>query len=325
MKDASAQTLEQQRQTFLWFAGWKDAIVRPLTGDASPRRYFRVSSGTRSAIFMDASLNTESLAPFIQIDEHLRKLGFHAPKILARDPALGWLLLEDFGDQTFSNLLEAGADPRELYTLGTDVLVALHQKTEAIPAGLRAYDPARMLQDIELFLEWRTPGISTKAADEFRKVWSEALPAAHCVPSSLLLRDYHVANLMLLSNETGLQRAGLLDFQDAYAGPVTYDLISLLEDARRELPPGLREDMLQRYVEKFPALDRDAFATSLAVVAAQRHTRVLAIFERLSRRDAKHDYRRLHSPRVERRLQTALEHPMLAGVKNWMNRHAGQN
>jgi hypothetical protein len=158
---------------------------------------------------------------------------------------------------------------------------------------------------------------------EFRSAWREALPLAHQVPTSLLLRDYHAANLMLLAERLGVCQAGLLDFQDAYQGPIAYDLVSLLEDARRDVPEILREKMLARYLAHFPALDRNAFEISLAILAALRHTRVLAIFERLSRREKKHDYRNIHSARVERLLQRALRHPLLARVKSWMDRYAG--
>jgi hypothetical protein len=130
---------------------------------------------------------------------------------------------------------------------------------------------------------------------------------------------------MLLPERTGVRQAGLLDFQDAYRGPVTYDLVSLLEDARRDEPEELRERMLTRYAAQFPAIDKNLFETSLAVLAALRHARVLAIFERLARRDGRDEYRRLHSPRVEHLLQRALRHPALAAVKHWINRHAAQN
>ena len=141
------------------------------------------------------------------------------------------------------------------------------------------------------------------------------MPGAKCcrwriaVPASLLLRDYHVANLMLLPDRNGVRQAGLLDFQDAYQGPVTYDLVSLLEDARHDVPEDLRKKMIARYLAQFPSLDRNAFETSLAILAALRHTRVLAIFERLSRHEGKHDYQQLHSPRVERLLQKAAPLP----------------
>src|SRR5260221_14410360 len=159
------------------------------------------------------------------------------------------------------------------------------------------------------------------AKTEFRTVWLDVLPLAHQVPATLLLRDYHVANLMLLPGREGIRRAGLLDFQDAYQGPVTYDLVSLLEDARRDLPDGLKEKMIALYLAQFPNLDRKQFETSWAILAALRHTRVLAVFEKLSR-EGKSDYKRLHSPRVERLLQQALRHPTLAVLKNWFAKYA---
>ena len=307
---------------FLASTDWSDASCEPLTGDASARRYFRLRKTGQTAILMDSSQMLDSVAPFIRVGEHLARLDFSAPVILARDDERGFLLLEDFGDDTFARLLADSGETERLYALATDVLVALHQQAQAIPSGLRTYHPRQMLEDIELFLEWFTPGISDEGKAAYRKVWQDMLPLAHHVPASLLLRDYHVANLMLLPGRNGVRRAGLLDFQDAYQGPVTYDLMSLLEDARRDVPERLKAKMLARYLSSFPDLDREAFATSLAILAALRHTRVLAIFERLSHRDGKHDYKRLHSPRVERLLRHALSHPMLADVNRWFDNYA---
>ena len=308
---------------FLEAAGWGDAAREPLTGDASARKYVRLRKNNRTAILMDALRLPEIVAPFVRIDEHLRQLGFSAPEILARGEQNS-LLLEDFGDTTFAQLLDNGTEPEKLFTLATDVLIALHRHPQAIPESLRAYSPDAMLEDIELFLDWCAPGISETGRAEFRKAWREVLPVAHAVPASLLLRDYHAANLMLLPDRDGVRRAGLLDFQDAYQGPITYDLLSLLEDARRDVPEDLRNIMIARYLAQFPSLDRKAFEISMAILAALRHTRVLAIFEKLSR-EGKMDYKQLHSPRVARLLQTALAHPMLAGVKRWFDEYARQD
>ena len=307
---------------FLNTAGWGNATSEPLTGDASTRKYFHLEKDKRSAVLMDASSVPESVAPFIQISQHLHQLGFSVPAILARSDKKGLLLLEDFGDDSFARLLDNQGDPAKLYTLATDVLIALHRHPQAIPIGLRTYHPEKMLEDVGLFLEWCTPTISEAGKAEFKTVWREVLPLAHQVPASLLLRDYHVANLMLLPEREGVRQAGLLDFQDAYQGPITYDLVSLLEDARRDVPDDLRGKMVARYLAQSPALDRKAFEASMAILAALRHMRVLAIFERLSRNEQKHDYKKLYSPRVERLLQRALRHPMLAGVKQWMERYA---
>jgi hypothetical protein len=304
------------------FAHWQTAACEPLTGDASVRKYFRLRTERQTAILMDASQVPDSVGPFVRIAKHLRQIGFSAPEILSRDAENGLLLLEDFGDDTFARLLEKPHETEKLFTLATDVLIALHRHPQAVPENLRAYHPEKMLEDVELFVQWRTPHVSALEKEDFRAVWRAVLPLAHRVPESLLLRDYHVANLMWLPDRAGVRQAGLLDFQDAYRGPVTYDLISLLQDARRDVPAGLQEKMIARYLAAFPALDRELFETSLAILAAQRHARVLGIFERLARHEGKLDYRRLHSPRVERRLRHALQHPILADVKLWMERHA---
>ena len=314
-------TVADERATSA-FARWKSAASEPLTGDASARKYFRLRAANQTAILMDASRVPDSVGPFVRIANHLRHLGFSAPEILARDSENGMLLLEDFGDATFALLLEKSIEVESLYNLATDVLIALHQHPEAVPENLHGYEPENMLEDIELFVKWRTPNVTALEKEYFRAAWRVVLPLAHRVPASLLLRDYHVANLMLLSERNGIQQAGLLDFQDAYRGPVTYDLISLLQDARRDVPEALQKKLFARYLAAFPALDPEKFETSLAILAAQRHTRVLGVFERLARHDGKLNYRRLHSPRVERFLQKALCHPMLADVKNWMDRHA---
>src|SRR5882724_1119466 len=304
---------------FLDDTTWSDASCEPLTGDASARRYFRLQKGKQTAILMDASRIQEIVAPFIQINQHLQQLGFSVPTVLVRDDVHGFLLLEDFGDETFSHLLEKNFDTEKLFTLATDVLIALHKNPQAVPKDLRTYHPQKMFEDAELFEDVHE--ISERGRGEFKKIWLEALPLAHQVPVSLLLRDYHVTNLMLLSKREGVQQAGLLDFQDAYQGPVTYDLVSLLEDARRDLPFGLKDKMIARYLAQFPNLDRKQFETSMAILAALRHTRVLAVFEKLSR-EGKLDYKKLHPPRVERMLQEALRHPTLVELKNWFTKYA---
>ncbi len=314
--------LNPRARHFLNGTVWQAACVERLAGDASVRRYFRLRQGGETAVLMDASAIPTTVLSFIQVDQQLRRLGFSAPGILAQNETNGFLVLEDFGDDTFARLLEGACEPEPLFALATDVLIALHQREFAISERLRPYSPEKMLADLEVFLDGCTPGISESRRAEFRSAWREVLPVAQEVPASLLLRDYHAANLMWLSKREGVQRAGLLDFQDAYHGPVTYDLMSLLEDARREVAAGLRQQMIARYLAHFPALNRNSFHTSLAILAALRHTRVLGVFERLSRAEQKHDYRQRYSPHVQGLLRSALQHPVLAGVKRWMERHA---
>lgn len=321
----TATNLSAQARVFVETTAWNNSLCEPLAGDASLRKYYRLRKDGQSAVLMDASRALSCVGPFIQIDAHLEQLGFSVPAILARDEQHGFLLIEDFGDANFPRLLEDKSQTEALFNLAIDVLVVLHRHPKAIPSGLRAYDPQKMLEDIELFLEWRTPGISEQGKTEFREAWGKVLPLAHQAPNSLLLRDYHVANLMLLPGRKGIRAAGVIDFQDACQGPVTYDLVSLLEDARRDIPQDLKDRMLARYIAQASPPDLKAFTTSMAIVAAQRHTRVLAIFERLSRHEGKHHYKKLHSPRVESMLQKALAHPLLSTVKQWFEHYARQN
>jgi aminoglycoside/choline kinase family phosphotransferase len=310
---------------FLGVAGWDGATLEPLAGDASTRRYFRVRRAGECAVLMDASRARESVAPFLCIGSHLRELGFSTPEVLFSEAPAGLLLLEDFGDRNFARLMDGASpalDAEALFALAVDVLAALHQCPQAAPDGWRVYAPEIMLADLDLFLEWRTPHVSDATAAAWRDAWRAVLPLAHAVPQSLLLRDYHVANLMFLPEREGVRCAGLLDFQDAYRGPVTYDLVSLLEDARRDVPDALRARLLERYGAQFPGLDRKSFETSLAVVAALRHTRVLAIFERLAQHEGRPEYRRCHTARLTRLLDQALRHPALEPVQHWMQRHA---
>ncbi len=273
---------------------------------------------------MDASQVRESIPPFISICSHLQTLGFSTPQIHAADQENGFILLEDFGDASFARLLDETSDYTKFYTAATDLLIALHKQPNAVPTGLRAYHTPRMVQDLELYLEWCVPSVSAQAKQDFRRLWTEALAPAHQVPVSLLLRDYHVANLMLLPEKKGVRQAGLLDFQDAYAGPVTYDLMSLLEDARRDVPAQTRQEMIDYYLKHFPDIDRESFESSMTILAALRHTRVLAIFERLSQRD-RHEYKKDHSPRVRRMLNAALAHPSLTRLKQWFDMYDRQN
>jgi aminoglycoside/choline kinase family phosphotransferase len=315
--------LSGSAEALLATSEWRAARLAPVAGDASARRYYRLQDGARRAILMDASAIPTCVKPYVELALHLRRLGFSAPEVYAADLEKGCAIIEDFGDVTFTQLLEQGQNEEGVYRLATEVLMTLHQLPGAVPAGWREYHPQQMLTDIELYLEWVRPGLSDTAQAQFRECWLEVLPVAHQVPQTLLLRDYHVANLMWLAGRGGVRRAGLIDFQDAYRGPVTYDLMSLLEDARRDVSPALREQMLGRYQEAFSDLDRRVFQDSLAILAAQRHTRVLAIFARLAAREGKPAYQERHSPRVRRMLREALNRPVLARVREWFEEYGG--
>lgn len=318
---------EERIAAFLAANGWRREEARPLAGDASFRRYFRLEDGRRRAVLMDAPPSHEDVRPFARIARHLRWLGLSAPRIFAEDAGAGLLLLEDFGDATFSRLLAAGAAEEPLYRLAVDVLIHLHRQppVHALPPWLPPYDERRLLEEACLLTEWYLPAVLGRPAEDavrrdYVDAWRPALGRVHALPRTLVLRDFHVDNLIRLDGRRGVSACGLLDFQDAVAGPAAYDLMSLLEDARRNVPAPLRSAMLARYRAAFPALDWPEFEAAFTILAAQRHAKVIGIFTRLSRRDGKSAYL-VHIPRVWRLLEDALRHPALAALEGWFARH----
>lgn len=276
---------------------------------------------------MDAPPEREDVRPFVRMAEHLRGLGLSAPEIYAADPDAGLLLLEDLGDETFTRLLAAEADEMALYALAVDVLSYLHRlpTDRAIPPGLPLYDLRRLVDEALLLVDWHLPAVlaqplAPEARAAYVAAWEMILPTVLAQPPTLVLRDYHVDNLLRLRERAGIAACGLLDFQDAVIGAAAYDLMSLLEDARRDIAESLRAAMLIRYREGAHLSDTRGFETTYAILSAQRHAKVIGIFTRLSRRDQKHGYLS-HIPRVWRLLERALEHPSLAPVAGWFERH----
>lgn len=314
---------------FLKQNGWDDGSRRLLAADASFRHYDRLTRLDESRVLMDAPPPMENVRPFLKVARHLEKLGYSAPHVYAADEENGFVLLEDFGDATYTRLLKKGEDERALYTLATDLLVDLHKLDEetAVPEGLPPYDDDALLREAMLFPDWFMPAAfghetDKAAADEYALLWQEVFPLVQKMPKTIVLRDYHVDNLMILDGKTGLQACGLLDFQDALAGAVTYDIMSLLEDARRDISPELFKEMQDRYIaamaDKLPS--KEEFLTSWAILAAQRHAKVLGIFVRLCVRDGKPVYLQ-HLPRLWRLIERALEHPALAKLRLWFDKN----
>jgi N-acetylmuramate 1-kinase len=312
-------------QDFLARAGWGDAARGKLAGDASFRRYDRLQRGGERAVLMDAPPPMEDVRPFLNIARTLQGLGLSAPRILAEDVEHGFLLLEDFGDSTYTRLLQAGEDETPLYALAVDALIALYRRFDAGGAPtIPLYDETRLLNEAALLVDWYLPALLGRPTDparreEYLDLWRAVLPKAAGAPTTLVLRDYHVDNLMRLPGHDGIAACGLLDFQDAVIGAASYDLVSLLEDARRDVPAPLAAGMLDRYFAAFPALDRPSFMASYAVLGAQRNCKIIGIFTRLSVRDGKPHYLQ-HIPRVWRLLEGDVGHPALAEVKAWLER-----
>lgn len=325
MSDAVADNRRHAIDAFLNRAGWADVPVRLLAGDASFRKYYRLSAGARRSVLMDAPPPKEDVRPFVAIAHHLAKMGFSAPRVLASDVKAGLLLIEDFGDDTYTRRLAAGADETALYALAIDTLVALHRREDAATVTVPPYDDERLISEATLLTDWFLPAIQGHdvPADiraDYVARWHAVFAPVRAVPTTLVLRDYHVDNLMLLPGRSGVAACGLLDFQDALIGPTAYDLVSLLEDARRDIAPDLASAMFDRYAAAFPDLDRAGLKAAYAVLGAQRNAKIIGIFTRLLRRDGKPQYLR-HIPRVWRLLEGDLAHPALAPVKDWFDRH----
>lgn len=304
---------------FLARHGWTEAEILPLAGDASFRRYFRVVAGERRAVLMDAPPPHEDPRPFVAIANWLEGVGLAAPRVLAADLEQGLLLLDDFGDARMRETLDADpAAERDLYETAVDVLVHLHD--HAPMAGLPPHGVKEWLAELQLFPDWYVPavGLDMIDVDEWETAWREVLEpvAADGLAPVTVLRDYHAENVMLLDGQGGVGRFGLLDFQDALAGHPAYDLVSVLEDARRDVPPSLEREMIDRYCSKTGADGR--FERAYWALAAQRNTRILGVFCRLWKRDGKERYKQFQ-PRMWGLLERDLAQPGLEPVKAWFD------
>lgn len=301
-------------EAFLTTAGWADSEIEPLAGDASFRRYFRIRRGEKTAMLMDAPPPQEDPQPFLRAATWLDANGLRAPYILAEDAARGLVLLEDFGDVRVREYLDDWpADAAEVYRAAIDALINLHRLP---PGPFLDYSMSEYVREAKLLIEWYCPaqnlyvdGAGYVAAWE--KVLGDLLPRQR--PGVCVLRDYHAENIMLLGS---LGKQGLLDFQDALNGHPAYDLVSLLQDARRDVSPELEAEMFDYYVEQTRA--GDDFLADYARLGAQRNAKIVGIFVRLWKRDGKPKYLDL-IPRVWALLERDLTHPALAPVAAWFD------
>jgi tRNA threonylcarbamoyl adenosine modification protein YjeE len=334
---------------FLIANGFAAATRQRIQGDASTRSYERLMRDGASYILMNSPKRpdgppvrdgkpysqvahlAESVTPFIAVARGLYERGFSAPKIFAADGGDGLIVLEDLGNE----LVVDGEPPGPIearYAVATDVLAALHavKLSDTLPVSpgvtytIPRYDIDAMLIEVELLLDWYMPKLETKASPgqraEYGRLWRAALQPALDAAPSWVLRDYHSPNLLWLPEREGIKRIGLLDFQDAVMGPPAYDVASLLQDARVDVPEKMELALLTRYLRARHAADAafDAaqFAQIYATMAAQRASKILGIFARLEKRDHKPQYLR-HLPRVWGYLQRSLAHPALAPLKGW--------
>ncbi len=338
---------------FIAEAGFSEATRERMPGDASTRRYHRLILGNRRSILMDSPRRpdgppvrdgkpysqiahlAESVVPFVAMAKGLRDQGLIAPEIQHADMQQGLLIIEDLGNEG----VVAGDPPApivERYETAVDALLTLHGKE--LPAVLPvaphveheipAYDMDAFLIEVELLLEWYLPRQGIEVSDDSRADflghWSDALEGAIDVAPTWVLRDFHSPNLLWLPDRKEVARLGILDFQDAVMGPPAYDVASLLQDARVDVPEEVEVALLGRYVRQRRTADADfdpgVFIRSYVTMAAQRASKILGIFARLDMRDGKPQYLR-HIPRISSYLKRSLGHPSLEALNEWYGRH----
>ena len=303
---------------FVAAAGWADAEVQPLPGDASFRRYFRlVEAGGASAMLMHAPPPHEDPAPFLHVAHWLNAHGMRAPAILAEDAGKGWVLSEDFGNDRMRDWLDAHpGEERVAYEAAVDALAALHRRP---PGPFAPYDMAVYQREAALLTEWWCPAQNLDVDNSgYTAAWDEVLAPvlSRQAPGVTVLRDYHAENIMLLGGKASAPQ-GLIDFQDALVGHPAYDLVSLLQDARRDVDVDLETAMLLHYAHRMGGMDDD-FLADYATLGAQRNAKIVGIFTRLYARDGKPRYLGM-IPRVWAALERDLAHPALAPVARWFD------
>ena len=300
---------------FLRRHAWGDASRHFLAGDASDRSYDRLTRPGETAILMDAPPGTgDDPADFVAIAGHLHGIGLSAPRILAQDLDQGFLLIEDLGDALFTRVLDH--DPNReaaLYLSAADVLAHLHRSPA--PPGLPDLAAADWAQAAVFALDWYAFGATAMRHDAtaFVDILTKTLQRHADGPRVMILRDYHAENLLDLPDRLGVKAVGLLDFQLAQMGQPGYDLVSLLQDARRDVSGAVVARTLRHFIET-TGRDEGGFQASFAVLGAQRSLRILGIFARLCMVGGKTRYLRL-IPRVWRHLETNLTHPALHDLR----------
>ena len=350
---------ENEIIAFLSRAGWGDATRQKLPGDASTRRYEKLKLDSRIAILMDApkadeapsepegaspelraQLGYNALArlagpnpeAFAAIARELKMRGFSVPAILAQDLDKGLMLLEDLGQDLFARVLEQDPDKEyDLYKSAIDCLAAIYRSTfpETMSAGeknwrVKDYDRYALQAEADLFLEWFAADfdkkISAAAKEKWDQIWEKLWPLLEDHPAGLALRDFHAENLFWLPRRQAVGRVGLIDFQDGLFAHPAYDLVSLLEDARRDVALEIHEPLKKRFCEKAGLSWDDKFEAAYAVMGAQRNAKILGIFVRLAKRDGKPHYRDL-IPRVAQHFKRDLSHPALSELKHWIDKY----
>lgn len=273
--------------SFLSQVNWPFETIEFLAGDCSYRKYYRIYSGAKTFVLMDAPPQFEKPKQFVDVACYLNSLGLRTPKIFEHCYQSGFLIIEDFGNMTFTKSLEQGASLETLLKLAIDALVTLHKKVNSVPEFIPFYSQSMWIEEVSRFFNWHFPihlGVehSKEQIEEYQILWAQAYDSINQDAKTLVLRDYHVDNVMLLPHQQGVTSCGLLDFQDAVLGSYVYDIVSLLQDARIDVPFELANQCIEYYLSHFENINYDAFMKSYRIIGAQRGLKILELFTRLA-------------------------------------------
>ena len=306
------------------YLGHQNFDLEALPVDCSYRSYYRVKDGDKVYILMDSPPDKEDPGPFIKIANILKECGISAPEIYYSDLEDGLVLIEDFGDTLFKKfLLETPEKREELYKAAIDLLIFL-QKNYKKSDNVNDYDDISLMREVNIFTEWYFPfllnhKISIDLQHEYENLWKNLFGKISYKTSTLVLRDYHVENLMFLNDREGLKSVGVIDFQDALHGSYAYDLVSLLEDARINVPQEFRNEMIEYYLNSAPHVDRKNFLNDYLILGAQRDIKIIGIFARKFLRDQNDKYLK-YIPRMWQYIKDNIQSPILSPLKEWLNK-----
>lgn len=296
--------------------------LEQLPQDASYRVYYKIKN--KNLLLMDAPPNKENIKSYLKVANYLKYNEFSSPDILAEDIAGGFLLIEYLGNNLYTQILEGNPhQEEELYSAAVDVLLKLHK---ILPPDnlIPYYSDDMLMEEADRFIDWYIPilngeAINKKLREEYQVIWKHLLQYPRYIPETMVHKDYHADNLIWLEKRNGLKRVGILDFQDAVIGSPIYDLVSLLEDARRDVSEEIVSKMINKYIIARDDIIRKDFLASYAILGAQRNLRIIGFCARKSVRDKNNSYLKL-LPRVWSYVEKNLKHPLLFPLKAWMDK-----
>ena len=324
--NSQPQTVDlEEFSDFLKEAGWGDTVVEARSGDAGLRRYFKLTKKDETALLMDMSRSgyEASLDAYITIGRYLREKEIHVPEIYHCSLDTGLSVIEDFGHESFGDVRKSAREHDRLYEIATDILIAIRERAPSNDLRLGSYNQSRIRERLSQFASHYMPVATGKAVSQdeiqqFQEVWTQIDSRLPTCPLGFCHADYHLENLMWRPDTS--EKYGLIDFQDAFWGPLPYDLLNLLEDARVSVPEDIKHAMKDRYCDGMGTLERGIFEDWYVVLSAHFHCRVIGLFVKLYQERGMDQYLE-HIPRLQGYIRQNLENPVLAPLKEFITEH----